>query len=83
MPFNRYAGGRDPAASLKSVPYLVEHLLQGPSIRSGFDEDPYRLIEGFSRILRGGSRTHYIERHGVSQELIAFLPDLDGVINEH
>ena len=60
---------------------IFEHLIQRALPGSGAQEEMNRFVESLARFLRRTAAAGYIERHGVSNELIALSPDLGGVFD--
>jgi len=83
MSFNRYPGGADPISPLPLVSSFVEDFFQRTLVGSRGQEEVNRFVEGGAGFIGRLTAAHDIERHSVGDELIAFLPHLNGIFNVH
>jgi len=83
MSFNRYPGGADPFSRFLLVASFVENFFQRALVGSRCQEEVNRFVEGRAGLIGGLSAAHDIERHGVGNELIAFLPHLNRIFDVH
>jgi hypothetical protein len=63
------------------IPAFLEDILKGPHIGSRLDKEMRCLIQRLFCLVRGISRTHDIQRHGMSDKMVAFPPDMNSEFN--
>ena len=62
---------------------LIEHLIERPCVYATPHKCPHGLVNRAPRGLGADAGAGHIERHGVGNELVAFAPDLNGVVDVH
>ena len=62
-------------------PAFLEQGRERAHVPGGRQEQSYRFRDRPARFVRRATRTGHVERQGTSDKLVAFLPDVDGVVD--